>query len=602
MIPPSRRAALHGDAGFTLLEVVAAMAVLAVGLLGLMAVQVGSLSTIGLAKERQTAAQLANRVMEQMRALPYGVVSGGMSCPDLSVPEADPNIAAVTSRPDGSCAATFRPTYDSTISETLTTSSSATQVAPLTPHVQPRSATTVAGVAYDVRSYVSAAAGADAGFWLTAVTTWRSSATKGVPLTIAARSRLYSPQGCLATSTHPFSGPCQAFLYGNAGQVGGGLTLTSTRSGAALLDGLDVRSAGLTLSPASNRVQSEQVVSAQSEVGTSGAKIEGSSDSVQAGPAVATSTADTDPGTGLHSSATTASTVVQTPGSAVVRAGGGAELVLAARPGDSASTFSTTAATGSPACADTSGVPAVTGLACSTSTVTPAGTGSARLTVGGRALGIAELAASSGTTRSYSARLAAPAGVRCQTTSGIGCVTAGVARPVGTVSAGVLPALQPDDRLTDARGVDLAATFGAGPSPLVQVTGYSDSADSEAGVGTGGPSVTRAGTLTFWDGSAFRSEPITTASASYTVPEVIGTYGSLVVKSSGAISVPPTTTSVTGAAPCSTACTSRASSGSLVATLVYSISDGATHLGAFTATLDLGSALAQTSYKAAPRA
>ncbi len=181
-------------------------------------------------------------------------------------------------------------------------------------------------------------------------------------------------------------------------------------------------------------------------------------------------------------------------------------------------------------------------------------------------------------------------------------MTAGVVRPVGTVSAGVLPALQTDDRLTDARGVDLAATFGAGPAPLVNVTGYSDSADSEAGVGTGGPSVTRAGTLTFWDGSDFRSEPITTASASYTVPEVIGTYGRLVVKSSGAVSVAATTTSVTGAAPCSTACTNRASSGSVVATLVYSISDGATHLGAFTATLDLGSALAQTSYKAAPGA
>ena len=58
-----------------------------------------------------------------------------------------------------------------------------------------------------------------------------------------------------------------------------------------------------------------------------------------------------------------------------------------------------------------------------------------------------------------------------------------------------------------------------------------------------------------------------------------------------------------GRAPCLTAaCGVKAGSGTVVTTLTYTIYNGATQVGGFDVKLDLGSALAQTSYKGAPSA
>lgn len=598
-------AAQDDDAGFTLIEVIVAMLILAVGLLGLMAVQVSSLSTVALAKQRQTAAQLANRVMEQMRALPYGVVTGGMSCNDLSAPTTDSNLIGV-SVSSGSCTGTFKPKYDSSINEPLATTSGSTQVAPVSPHVQAASASTVGNVAYDVRSYVTSATGSDAGYWLTVVATWNSAVTKGATKSLATRSRLYSPKGCLATSTHPFSGPCQAFLYGNAGLVGGGLAIASTRTGLGLLDGLDVTSASLTFHGASNRLQSEQVVSAQSQASTSGAKVTGTSGSTALGIVTAVSAADTDPATGTATSPTSASTLSQVAGSTLARSGAGSVLTLAARPGDTGSTFSTMAAAGTPVCQDAQAAGVANGQACSSSTVTSAGAASAQLStplLGSRALVLLDLpAAAAGTTRSYTARYTSAGSTHCQSTSGVGCVSAGAARSLGSVRAGVLPGLQSGEVVTTSSGADVSAYFGTTPA-LVQVANYSDRAESEAGLGASGPVAppTRTGTLTYWDGGAFQTKPITTAAASYPIPAVRASYsGGLTIDVSGSIAVGAAGAPVTGAAPCDTACTTKAGSGSVVATLTYVVYSGTTQVGGFTTALDLGSVLAQTTYKAAP--
>ena len=594
--------AVSGDGGFTLVEVIVAMLVLAVALLGLMAVQVGSLSTLSLAKQRQTASQLANQVMEQMRALPYGTVTGGMHCGDLSAPAPDPNIALVAVGADGSCTATFRPTYDASISEALATTSNTTPVTPLAPHVQPPAGTTLDGVAYGVRSYVSRAAGSNAGFWLTAVTTWSSPATKGVTKTIAARSRLYSPEGCLALSTHPFSGPCQAFLYGNAGTLGGGLAINSTRAGLGILDGLDVTSAELTLTSVSTRLQAEQVVSAQSGATTSGAQATGGSGSVREGSAGASSAADTDPGTGLANSPPAASPLSQTAIGGLLRSGGGAQLRLEARPGDTGSTLSTVAATGSPACQDAAGSAISNGQACASSTVLPSGPAAATLTIptgsGSRTLTLADLPTPTGATRAHTGRFTAPGGTHCPSTRGAGCVSAGVQRSLGTARMGVLPALQPGDTLTDGVS-DLSAVIGT--TPLVTVDAFADRADSQLGVDTvTGPTAGRSGTLRYWDSGAFRNVPIGGAPASYAISPVVATYGGVVVRVSGSVTVGAATRTRTGPEGCAAVCVTDAGSGSVVLALSYEVSGALT--GGFSTSVDLGSVVAQTTYKAAPDA
>jgi len=122
-------AGASGDGGFSLVEVIVAMVVIAVGLLGLMAVQVRSLSTVALAKERQTATGLASRAMEQLRAVPYTVLQGGVVCSELA---GDPDVAVTA--PSGSCSATFSPSYDTSIAAESIVTTTAAQVAPLSPH------------------------------------------------------------------------------------------------------------------------------------------------------------------------------------------------------------------------------------------------------------------------------------------------------------------------------------------------------------------------------------------------------------------------------------------------------------------------------------
>src|SRR4051794_33017906 len=65
-----RRRLQADDDGFTIMEVVVAMMVIAIGMLGLMAIQMRSIKTLGLAKQRQTASALTSRAVEQLRALP----------------------------------------------------------------------------------------------------------------------------------------------------------------------------------------------------------------------------------------------------------------------------------------------------------------------------------------------------------------------------------------------------------------------------------------------------------------------------------------------------------------------------------------------------
>ncbi len=202
----------RGDAGFTLVEMVVAILVISVGLLGLMTVQMRSIATVGLAGQRQNATALGNRAMEQMRALPYGTVTGGMACSDLSNTDTNISVSTVS----GGCSATFHPGYDPSISETVVTTTSTSQVAPLNPHIQPTgtSGTTIGNVVYDVRAYITRVSSdltVDAGYWLTVIVGWKSSASGNTTKTIGTRSQLFSPKGCLALTTHPFSGPCQAF-------------------------------------------------------------------------------------------------------------------------------------------------------------------------------------------------------------------------------------------------------------------------------------------------------------------------------------------------------------------------------------------------------
>jgi prepilin-type N-terminal cleavage/methylation domain-containing protein len=212
-----RCAADHDDGGFTLVELLVVMVILAGCLLGLMAVQVSALRSVTVAKERQQATALTNRTMEQLRALPYDTITAGLNTSDLA---GDDNIAAGRLKPVG---------YPNTIDEPIVSGGSAAAL-PLLPHCQQTAATLVRGVQYKVCTYVTLASttagDTSKGYWLTVITTWSSGATQRRTITVSTRSQVFSPAGCLSTATRPFSGPCQAFHDGTAGSQPAGIRVT----------------------------------------------------------------------------------------------------------------------------------------------------------------------------------------------------------------------------------------------------------------------------------------------------------------------------------------------------------------------------------------
>jgi type IV pilus assembly protein PilV len=70
---PMNRNHTHKDSGFTLLEVLIALLVLSIGLLGLAALQTSGLRSNQMASMRTLATQLAYDMTDRMRANPLGV-------------------------------------------------------------------------------------------------------------------------------------------------------------------------------------------------------------------------------------------------------------------------------------------------------------------------------------------------------------------------------------------------------------------------------------------------------------------------------------------------------------------------------------------------
>ncbi len=174
------------SSGFTLIELLVTMFVIAGCLLGLIAMQLRALETTTLAKQRQQATQLANRTMEQLRALPYATVADGVG--EGAAPHRfadDVNLVQVSGVWHLRGTLT---TQEQLVVRQPTAASAAT--APLAPHMQPPAQTTVGTTVYRLSSYVTWAQPSTpaAGFWLTVIVRWDTPlGTK----TVSVRSRIF---------------------------------------------------------------------------------------------------------------------------------------------------------------------------------------------------------------------------------------------------------------------------------------------------------------------------------------------------------------------------------------------------------------------------
>ena len=560
------------DSGFTMVELIVTMVIISTVLLGLVGVQISSLVTTSAAKQRQQASALANQSMEELRALPFATVSGGLYSGDLT---GDPNISGNY----------FKPAYDTAINEPLVTSNNKSP-APLFPHV---STTSVGGTSFKTASYVTlASTDASLGYWLTTIVSWSSKATGNSVKETAVRSRLYSPNGCLSTSDHPFSGPCQTFLDGSAGSTGAGIVVAPTPPATNVIDSIDLSKASLLLPSLSSIVQSEQVLSAMSGPVTSGGQYTTSA-GTQSWDAVGASTvSDTDPGTGV-SSGSQYQTTGQTGGTHSGPNNNGWSIAVTDG-ADTVASASTLSADSTTNCYDSTGSLVTSGAKsqpCASSSFSASG-GQVVMSVPSANIVLASVAPAPSTSRSFSSLYTAPGGSYCAGTSGDGCMHASSVQYLGTVTAGGL-----------GTGGAVPANWG---SALLTVTGYTASASSESGVGSPASANGLSGSLTYWNGTGYAA-PISLATAGTytTAPATVTFTNGIKVTAQATITVTGGSITPAGSPPCKVAaCSSQSSSGSAVAVITYTATDqGGFSAASFTVTVNLGAAIARTAYRAA---
>lgn len=258
-------------------EVIVAVGVIMVTLIGLAHSVTVAFSDIGLARQRQGANGLANETIERARALPQDTLRKGLRTSDLN---GDPAVV--------NCSGTYK--LDSCSGEQIVHTAGLPAQAPLVPnrtsHTPSESATT-----YAIALYVTSAGGdpATGPLRLTAIVGWDHPAKGGVDTRVVVETIVYAPKGCVDTATHPFSAPCQPFFYGSASVSKPKISVEGSVNGVDLslqLDGASART----------DAQLEQIKHIQGAISGTGLSIEALT-ALAAGNESATSRADDDPAT-----------------------------------------------------------------------------------------------------------------------------------------------------------------------------------------------------------------------------------------------------------------------------------------------------------------
>lgn len=589
-----RRSAGADDAGFTLIEVIVAMVIVALVMTSLSYAVVGSLKTIQQARQRQTATALATQQLERLRALPYDTVTQ---------PGAGSTVKSgllYTSTASG--VSTFAPASSvlgGGVSETLVVNTVSGQWTD----------TVVDGVTYRVHTYVTKAPPTASGsqpFNLTVLVRW-TSAVFPTARTTAERTTTFSPAGCLSTATAPFAAPCQAYLTVRSGEALGGVTVTDPVDSTHPIQGMAATALQLDFARASSTFLVEQTATGQAGASTSGASVTESTTTSTGGQA-ATAAVDSDPSS-TPDQTLTATTPAHTAGTLQTSGTGG---TLALRPSSSdTGTARAAVAADTSVCIDSTGSALTTGAAgarrpCSSSSVQPAGT-SASLTYtapDGTAVPLASFGTSGQPTRSVAAILGSANTGAC-TGSVVDCGHGAVQRTVGTSAMATAAFTAAPSGFSTANG-------------LWSVSGLSETARAEEGAGAQAPVFTRAGTLRVWNGTGYTTVNLgsyaapaaggTPQSQSWAIPATAVDYGSVRVTYEGSVMVQrpsvtraPATRTGTPATDCKTSACTTTVDGSAVVTsrVVATVSVGGTTLTSFAVVADLGGVTADASYKAA---
>jgi len=589
------------DEGFTIVEVIVAMVIIAGVMATALAFLVSGLQTVVQGRQRQTATALATEALERVRALPYDTVTinSGAAIPSSTAKYAVPVSGSYVFNAD--LTGSDIPGLTGTEPLVLNAVSGRTRDV------------TVDNVTYRVHTYVTKTSGE--AFNLTSVVVYTSSVSRGERITVQ-RSVAYSPAGCLSTAQNPFAAPCQSYFTMNASQSLGAITVTNPDDGTLPIPGLDQGSATkleLFLPSNSATVFVEQTASGTASAMTSGAA-RTSTTPTSTGGSIASASVDSDPSTDDVADPKSMTTPAQTSTPQTVQGSAGV-LRATVSTGDAGRARSAVFA-GTAECVGTTGVGLVTGPAgflrpCSSSEVTPTGASMALTFEPDLAWGFSSVAiplvsvAPSGTPgRAVAAQLVsdnagACTGVASKTT---GCAFAAANRALGTVRLG-LP----------STGGSTVWPSGMDSRGILSLSGFTESVRVEEGEGATTRSYTRAGALEVFNGTGYAALSLTTDATvpvdtviQYEAPSgqaVDAHYEGYVIVNAPELEMTPSAGARTG--NLKTDCTADAcvsqynGSGVVLASLTVIFSQGGTELTRFGLAVDLGGLLAQSSYKAA---
>ncbi len=198
------------DGGFTMMELIVAMVVIAIALLVLTGIQISAARTIAEARDRQEATALGNEAMEQMRAIPFNVLSKGLASNFLSASGGDPWVDGTDLKVDG----------ETTALKIATSAQDQNLGVPWQPlfdgfgsNLQVRTDAAGTQVPYSIRAYTTQSSTGDAAtVGLAVVVSWPD--RRGGTSHTTFRSEAYRGglDGCGSLDTQPFLGACQALL------------------------------------------------------------------------------------------------------------------------------------------------------------------------------------------------------------------------------------------------------------------------------------------------------------------------------------------------------------------------------------------------------
>ncbi|WP_082100432.1 type IV pilus modification PilV family protein [Demequina maris] len=563
------------DAGFTLVEVIVAMFVLAIVMLAIIFVQARALTTNAESQARQAATAAANEAMEQLRAMPWFYLKKGLYSGFVTAAGGDAYVSGNTLTVGGN-------SYTLRVG---TLGSDQDLTSPWPPlfdgsgsNKQVLSSGSGNGTSIELRSYTTAdQSGTTEGVGLVVVATWTKT-TDGSTQNTVLTSTAYAPtgSGCGDIKTAPFLAACQAQFESTAEtgkvDVSASATTADGSTVAPLLDGSAYFQMQMTTATSSVQASSQQVTNVNAFSNFGGVLWDDNDDATapsaygwMSGYTQYNVTASDDTTTGAAPANPADAGGVGTSSAASLSAG---SFALSAQSDDTRLALSDASVTTQCTTGLAGIIAAGTPCAHTTFGANTSGTGRMSLTIGGsKELRLASVTSSPNVSSddAWAGRflvLPGNSSVGCVTVSGSGCGSSGAQQRFGDIVIG-------DVKQTGSWDGDAA-------SGLVIVSGYSDSVMTQRGVGfTATPaSIARSASLSYWNGTDYTTESVV-AGDNFTraIPETTWDAGSATITATGVIHVTDSFETTKTSASCkgNDGCAISAGNGLITVSVTYEI-------------------------------